>query len=223
MIFPCPILKFKSMRVIKISTNNPIIGHYLAQLRDVERQQNIALFRRIVYKLGTFLAYESSKELDYQSKPIKTPFSDTHIDCLMDNPIMYAIIRAGIKLQEGVNAVFEDSLCGFCSCKKDNQGIRHAELYTTCDTANRIVYICDPIAASGSSIIETIRAIDVNGKPSKIIILNIITTPLAIENIQKALDDNIVVYTCAIDHFTKGIRGTLPGLGDVGDLLYGKR
>ena len=211
------------MNVIDISIENPIVNHYLAQIRDESKQKDMALFRRIVYKLGIMLALVSSKELDYHSKSINTPFCETNIDYLNDSPIIYSIIRAGIKLQEGISSIFEDSYCGFCSCIKDNQGIRHAELFTSCDTLNKIVYICDPISASGSSIIEAMKAIENNGKPSKIIILNIITTPLAINNIKSAIQIDTSIYTCAIDDFTKGIRGTFPGIGDVGDLLYGQR
>lgn len=210
------------MNVIDISIKNPIVSHYLAQIRDESTQKDMALFRRIVYKLGIMLALASSKELDYHTKSIKTPFCETTIDCLSDSPIIYSIIRAGVKLQEGVASIFEDSYCGFCSCKKDTQGIRHAELFTSCETLNKKVYICDPISASGSSIIEAIKAIENNGKPSKIIILNIIITPLAIKNLKSAIQTETSIFTCAIDNFTKGIRGTFPGIGDVGDLLYGQ-
>lgn len=210
------------MNITNISQGIPIVQHYLAQLRDVEKQQDVELFRRIVYKLGIILAVESSKVLDYQSKIINTPFSETSIDCLTDHPIIYSIVRAGLKLQEGVASIFEGSLCGFCSCRKDSRGIRHAELFTSCDTTNKTVYICEPITTSGSSIIEAVKAIEKNGMPSKLIILNIITTPLAISNIQEAINEDTYIFTCAIDEFTKGVKGTKPGLGDAGDLLYGK-
>lgn len=221
-IFQCQVRKYNYMNVIDISQKNPIVRHYMAEIRDVDKQQYMCQFRRNIYKLGILLAVESSKELDYQHKTIKTPFSKANVDRLIDYPIIYSIIRAGIKLQEGVSVIYEDSLCGFSTCKKDCHGMRRAELYTLCETTNKIVFVCDPIAATGNSIIETVRAIEANGMPSKIIILNIITTPLAINNIQNAIKESTSIYTCAIDDFTKGIRGTMPGLGDVGDLLYGK-
>ena len=44
------------MNVIDISIKNPIVSHYLAQIRDESTQKDMALFRRIVYKLGIMLA-----------------------------------------------------------------------------------------------------------------------------------------------------------------------
>ena len=69
--------------------------------------------------------------------------------------------------------------------------------------------------------VKTINAIKSNGIPSRFFILNIISTNLSIDNLSKELPDDMVLITCAIDDYTKGVRGTLPGLGDVGDLLYG--
>lgn len=128
------------MNVIDISQKNPIVRHYMAEIRDVDKQQYMCQFRRNIYKLGILLAVESSKELDYQHKTIKTPFSKANVDRLIDNPIIYSIIRAGIKLQEGVSVIYEDSLCGFSTCKKDCHGMRRAELYTLCETTNKIVF-----------------------------------------------------------------------------------
>lgn len=209
------------MRIVNISERYRIISHYMAQLRDINKQKNRMVFRSIISDLGRLLAVEAANFMRYQLEDINTPFSSTRINVLLEDPILFAIARAGIQLQDGVESIFYNSASGLCTCKKDSNGIRQAILFPPCGTAGKIVIISDPIMTSGSSMVKTINAIKSNGIPSRFFILNIISTNLSIDNLSKELPDDMVLITCAIDDYTKGVRGTLPGLGDVGDLLYG--
>ena len=61
------------------------------------------------------------------------------------------------------------------------------------------------------------------GHCSSIYVLSCIVTNYALPLLQKNLPDETILLTCAIDDFNPEERGTRPGLGDVGDLLYGKK
>ena len=112
----------------------------------------------------------------------------------------------------------------FCTCEKDTKGVRNAILSEELTCENKVLVITESLMTSASSLLSCLREVIKRGRPSNIVVLNLLSTRLAIENIEKFGIDiklNIVLYTCGIDDFTPGIKGTIPGLGDVGDLLYG--
>ncbi len=210
------------MNVINISESNPIISHFMAQLRNIYTQNDRKLFGETIRNLGRILALEACKHLDYSSVHINTPFGATDMQAINSNPVLFAIVRAGIKLQEGVSDILPESQLGFCTCPKNNTGGRDVQLFAPCEATGKTIIISDPIMTTASSMTHTIDAIVKNGKPKKIIILNLISTNLAIKNLSQDKYKNCIIITCSIDEFTKGVRGTIPGLGDAGDLIYGK-
>lgn len=208
------------MKIINISETTPIVSHYMCQLRNVETQKNRQNFGDNVRNLGRLLSIEASKYIDYEIRHITTPFGETYMNVIEDFPVLFAIIRAGIKLQEGVSDILASSQMGFCTCPKNKDGGRDVHLFAPCDTTGKIVIISDPIMTTASSMIHTINAIKRNGQPKTIIILNLISTELAVKTLSENGLASCILITCSIDGFTKGIRGTLPGLGDAGDLIY---
>lgn len=210
------------MIIINIAESNPIISHFMAQLRNIKEQNDRKHFGENVRNLGRILALEACKHLEYSPVRINTPFGATDLETLSSNPVLFAIVRAGIKLQEGVSDIFTNSQQGFCTCPKNETGGRNVQLFAPCDTSGRTIIVSDPIMTTASSMTHTIDAIIENGCPDKIIILNLISTELAIKNLTRDKYDNCIIITCSIDGFTKGVRGTIPGLGDAGDLIYGK-
>ncbi len=209
------------MKVINIADTNPIVGHYMAQLRNTKTQCNRKYFAENVRNLGRVLTIEACKYLDYSATHITTPFGETELNTVSSFPVLFAIVRAGIKLQEGVHDILSESQIGFCTCPKNAKGGRDVQLFAPCNTMNKSVIISDPIMTSASSMMHAIDAIRKNGIPQKIILLNLISTNLAINTLTEQAYNNCFLITCSIDSFTKGIRGTIPGLGDAGDLIYG--
>ena len=56
-----------------LSSQNSIANQFLAQLRDVNIQNNRLLFRENMERLGNIFAYEISKHIDYKAVDIETP------------------------------------------------------------------------------------------------------------------------------------------------------
>lgn len=210
------------IKLINISNKNHIVNHYMAQLRNYSLQNNRNIFCENIKRLGFILGVEAANYLHYSNKNIKTPFGTAELDVLSVNPVLCAIVRAGIKLQEGVSAVFPDAECIFCTCPKTENGTRNAHLFNPINNYGNPIIISDPIMTSASSMIATIDEINKFAEPSLIIILNLISTALSLKNLEDNLTKDAIVITCAVDEYVKGVRGTIPGLGDAGDLIYGK-
>ena len=194
----------------------------MSEIRDEERQKQMPLFRSVIERLGAILAVHASDYLNYKPSVVRTPFGESFHSVLSKQPILYAIVRAGIGLQAGVSRIFTEAPCGFCTCAKIGNGEKVSTLFQPLGTTDRVIILSDPLMTTGASVVSAISEIRKNGDPLLIIVLNIISTPLALRALEQIADLDILVITCAIDSFSIDTKGTLPGLGDAGDLLYGK-
>lgn len=209
------------MKLIDISHNYPIVEQLMSNLRDVNLQKDTVLFRRSLYALGQILGIELTCYLEYINKEVVTPFAKTSCKRLVHRPTIIPILRAGRALQEGVVSILIDSPIVDCDCPKCINGERKAKIDLGKINVNNPCVICEPIIAGGKSLISVIKALkELN---STIYVLSCIITNYALSLLQEFLPDNVIFLTCAIDDFTPSIGGTRPGLGDVGDLLYGMK
>lgn len=209
------------MKLINISIKYPFVEHLLSNLRDAKLQKKQRDFKNNVHTLGQILAIELSCHLNYTDKKVVTPFDTACCKQLNCWPTIVPILRAGRALQEGIKSILTNSSVVDCVCPKYINSQRYAEININEINPDKPCVICDPIIASGKSIISVINSI--KGHCSSIYILSCITTNYALSAIKKSFTDGIVILTCAMDDFTPNIRGTRPGLGDVGDLLYGSK
>jgi len=59
--------------IYNLSENNSIANRFIAELRDVNVQNDRMRFRRNLERLGEVMAYEISQKLNYQPKEVETP------------------------------------------------------------------------------------------------------------------------------------------------------
>jgi uracil phosphoribosyltransferase len=93
---------------------------------------------------------------------------------------------------------------------------------------NDIVIIADPMFATGSTMISVIEKILERGSPKKIFIVSAISTKIAIERLNRHLEnrhreliDKTYVFTVSIDPELNEKGFIVPGLGDAGDRAFG--
>ena len=96
-----------------MSETNSVVSNYLAQLRDITVQGNRNLFRSNLKRIGTMMAYEISKTLDYSRKTILTPLSECSVSTCDDRIVIGTVLRAGLALHEGFMHVFDNADAGF--------------------------------------------------------------------------------------------------------------
>ncbi len=61
------------MQIHHLSENNSVLNHFLGQIRDVNIHNDSLRFRKNMERIGEIMAYEMSKNLDYQAVAISTP------------------------------------------------------------------------------------------------------------------------------------------------------
>ena len=213
--------------VIDLSKNNSLLNHWVAELRDVHVQNDRMRFRRNIERIGEVAAYELSKTLRFKSVDVTTPLGVASTSLLEEQPVLGTILRAGLPLHQGMLNYFDKADNAFISAYRKHHPDGSFEIsleYLSCpDLNNRILILCDPMLATGASLVETIQAIQKTYTPAQIHIVVTIASQKGIEHVEKELGAEIPIWCAAIDPILNDKSYIVPGLGDAGDLAFGTK
>ena len=218
------------MNIIDLSKNNSIINQFLAEMRDVDYQQNRLLFRNNIMRVGEMIAYEISKTLDYVPRNVKTPLGVSTVNVPADKIILATIFRAGLPFHNGFLNVFDHAGNAFVSAYREytdsehtQVGI-HVEYLATPDIDGKTLIIADPMLATGGSMEMGYKAFLTKGTPKRIHVACVIAAPEGIEHVRQTFpDDRTTVWCAAVDPGMNERKYIVPGFGDAGDLCYGDK
>jgi uracil phosphoribosyltransferase len=213
--------------VIDLSKHHSLLNHWVAELRDVHVQNDRMRFRRNIERIGEVAAYELSKTLRFKSVDVTTPLGIASTSLLEEQPVLGTILRAGLPLHQGMLNYFDKADNAFISAYRKHHPDGSFEIsleYLSCpDLNNRILILCDPMLATGASIVETIQAIQKTYTPAQIHIVVTIASQKGIEHVEKELGADIPIWCAAIDPILNDKSYIVPGLGDAGDLAFGSK
>ncbi|MFM7720406.1 MAG: uracil phosphoribosyltransferase [Sediminibacterium sp.] len=213
--------------VIDLSKKNSLLNHWVAELRDVHVQNDRMRFRRNIERIGEVAAYELSKTLAFKSVEVTTPLGIASTQLLTEQPVLATILRAGLPLHQGMLNYFDKADNAFISAYRKHHQDGSFEIsleYLSCPNLNgRVLILCDPMLATGASLVETIQAIQKTYTPAQIHIVVTIASHKGIEHVEKELGADTLIWCAAIDPILNDKSYIVPGLGDAGDLAYGTK
>ena len=213
--------------VIDLSKNNSLLNHWVAELRDVQVQNDRMRFRRNIERIGEVAAYELSKTLRFKTVDVTTPLGIASTSLLEEQPVLGTILRAGLPLHQGLLNYFDKADNAFISAYRKHHPDGSFEIsleYLSCPNLNgRVLILCDPMLATGASLVETIQAIQKTYTPAQIHIVVTIASQKGIEHVEKELGAAIPIWCAAIDPILNDKSYIVPGLGDAGDLAFGTK
>ena len=213
--------------VIDLSKKNSLLNHWVAELRDVNVQNDRMRFRRNIERIGEVAAYELSKTLDFKSVEVTTPLGIAPTQLLTEQPVLATILRAGLPLHQGMLNYFDKADNAFISAYRKHHPDGSFEIsleYLSCPNLNgRVLILCDPMLATGASLVETIQAIQKTYTPAQIHIVVTIASQKGIEHVEKELGTDTPIWCAAIDPILNDKSYIVPGLGDAGDLAFGTK
>ena len=215
------------MKVINLSKTNSVVSNYLAQLRDITVQGNRNLFRSNLKRIGTMMAYEISKTLDYSRKTILTPLSECSVSTCDDRIVIGTVLRAGLALHEGFMHVFDNADAGFVAAYRveDGNDISIQLDYLACPSLDKCTFmLVDPMLATGKSFETAYRAYLSNGTPAKLHIVAVVASEQGVAYLKERFpSDDVTLWCAVIDPELNSLSYIVPGLGDCGDLCYGEK
>lgn len=218
------------MKTIHLGTKNSILNQYVAELRDVNIQQDRMRFRENMRRIGHIMAYEMSKELQYSLKEITTPLDRIAVST-PDNPLVIGtVFRAGLPLHQGFLEMFDQAGNAFVSAYRyytDREcrdiGV-HIDYIASPDLTGKTLMLVDPMLATGESMELAYKAFLTKGTPAHLLIASVIASREGVEHLSRIFpNDDVVLYCAAIDPSLNEHKYIVPGLGDAGDLLYGEK
>lgn len=210
-----------------LSLNNSIVNQFVSELRDVQIQKDRMRFRKNLERLGEIFAYEISKTLSYEDSDVITPLGIATMRVLTQQPIVGTILRAGLPLHYGLLNYFDQADNAFISAyrrhHKDGSFDIKLEYVGSPAIHDRELILCDPMLATGASIVLTYKALLEKGTPRHTHIVSALASTLGIEHVKRNLPSNITIWAAAVDEELTAQSYIVPGLGDAGDLAFGSK
>ena len=142
--------------------------------------------------------------------------------------MLATILRAGLPLHQGFLNYFDDAENSFISAhrkyKIDGDFEIITEYMASPDITNKIVILCDPMLASGLSMKLALESLLTKGNPKHIHLVSVISSSEGINFINKNINfQNCTLWIGSEDkEMTKELY-IVPGIGDAGDLSFGKK
>lgn len=212
--------------VFNLSSQHSIANSFVSQMRNVKYQDNRLLFRNNMVRLGQIFAYEISKTLPFTESEVETPLGIARTHIPDAKIVLCTILRAGLPLHEGLLQYFEDADCAFIAAyrKHDKSGGFDINLeYVTCpDLTDATLIVSDPMLATGASIEKAMESLAEYGSFKELHIVSIIASTHGINHIER-LFPKAHIWVAAEDEELTAKSYIVPGLGDAGDLAYGKK
>lgn len=198
---------------------HPLIEHSLTILRD--KKTGTEEFRRHADVVSKILMIEATKQMQLKTKMIETPLSEFSGSQLKDDVIVVPVLRAGLAMLFPLSGMLPKASVGFIGLERDEKTAIAREYYKKIPEvlSTHIVFVVDPMLATGGSMDDTIAAVKAKGA-KRIVAVSIVSAPEGIARVTKSHPD-VPVVTAAIDGKLNEKKYIVPGLGDFGDRYFG--
>jgi uracil phosphoribosyltransferase len=206
--------------VFELVSRPSVADHFIAELRDVQVQKDPMRFRRNLERVGEVLAYEEQE--------VTTPLAVARGRRLTEQPVLATILRAGLPMHQGMLNYFDRADNAFISAyRKHRKGTDsfdiEVEYLSSPSLEGRVLVLCDPMLATGQSMVLVHRALQRLGKPRSLHVVSAIASSEGLEYAKLHLPAGTRFWIGAIDEEMTAQSYIVPGLGDAGDLAYGEK
>lgn len=172
------------------------------------------------------MAYEISKTLNYETIEVTTQLGVANGKKLFDQVVLATILRAGLPMHDGMLSVFDQAENAFISAfrhhHKDGTFEVRLDYISSPELDDKVLIICDPMLATGSSMIRALKALMENGRPKELHIATVIASSSGLEYVGIEFPD-AHIWIGDEDEELTAKSFIVPGLGDAGDLAYGTK
>ena len=209
-----------------LANQNSIFNQYILELRDIEIQKDSMRFRRNLERMGEIFAYEISKTLSFEATQTTTLLGVAETKKLAEQPVIGTILRAGLPLHLGILNYFDNAQNAFISAYRRHHKNNTFEIvveYVACpDLTDKVLILCDPMLATGGSMVLTYKALLAKGTPKHTHIVSAVASQQGIDHLKANMPNNNYTLWCGVvDEELTAQSYIVPGLGDAGDRIFG--
>jgi uracil phosphoribosyltransferase len=196
---------------------HPLAKHYLTILRD--RDTEPEEFRNAARRLCYSLVMEATRELPTEEITIQTPLEPT-AGYRSSKVVAIAVLRAGLGLLDAVIDLIPHVKVGFAGVQRNEETAEPIEYYfKPPDLEEATVLILEPMLATGGSLSWAIGKAKASGA-KRVICLCVVAAPEGVARVGEEHPD-VEIVVAALDRDLSDAFYIQPGLGDMGDRLFG--
>jgi uracil phosphoribosyltransferase len=202
--------------------DHPLVQHKLTLMRDKTRSTKV--FRELFNEIGALLCYEATRDLPLTTIDIETPFETMTSPVLAGKKMVLAPVgRAGQGFLDGILKLVPSARVAHVGLYRDPRTLVAVEYFFKApdDMEERLTLVLHPMLATGNSAVAALDRLKETGA-REVRIVCMLATPTAVEKIHGHHPD-VAIFTAAIDDGITEDGYIVPGLGDVGDRMYGTR
>ena len=217
------------IRINNLEKTDSVFNQYMAELRDAVIQQDRMRFRRNLERIGEVMAYEISKSFEYDDEEVTTPLGIKQIRTMHEQPVIATILRAGLPFHNGMLSMFDQADSAFIAAyrkydKNEEDSEIRVEYFSSPDIEDRILILCDPLLATGESIVKTLNGLMEDMLPKEIHIAVAVASQDGLDYVERTMSRlPVTIWVGSIDEELTARAYVVPGIGDVGDLAYGEK
>jgi len=209
------------------SNKNSILNQFIAELRDVNIQQDAMRFRRNIECIGEVLGYELSKNLSYDDKrTITTPLGKKTVKLSNERLVLCSVLRAGLPLHQGLMKYFDKAENAFVSAYRHHRNNQDTfkvivKYLASPSLTDKTLILIDPMLATGKTLENVLKAFKNHGEPKQIHIVSVIGSKSGVSYVNNIFPKDTHLWIATIDSTLSSKGYIIPGLGDAGDLSFG--
>ena len=217
------------IKIHNFEKTDSVFNQYMAEIRDAVIQQDRMRFRRNLERIGQVMAYEISKSFEYDDEEVTTPLGIKQIRTMHEQPVIATILRAGLPFHNGMLSMFDQADSAFIAAyrkydKNEEDSEIRVEYFSSPDIEDRILILCDPLLATGESIVKTLNGLMDDMMPKEIHIAVAVASQDGLDYVERTMSRlPVTIWVGSVDEELTARAYVVPGIGDVGDLAYGEK
>jgi uracil phosphoribosyltransferase len=197
---------------------HPLTEHYMSILRDTSTCSE--QFRETTRRLAYTLVMEATSDLGLDEYELTSPMGQTTGYRLNRQLVAVAVLRAGLGLLDAVIDLLPNVKVGYAGVQRDEKTALPQEYYTKFpDLAGTRALVLEPMLATGGSLSWAVERLKQAGADD-ITALCVVAAPDGVARMEADHPD-VRVVAAALDTHLNDQFYIVPGLGDMGDRLFG--
>lgn len=197
---------------------HPLAKHYLTDLRSVDT--DTPRFRASARRLAYLLVAEATRDLETVDVDIETPLERTRSGRLAKPVVAVAVFRAGLGLLDAALDMLPEASIGYAGVQRNEETAEPIEYYAKFPPMeNARVIILEPMLATGGSLAWAVDKVKRHGA-TDITAVCVVAAPEGVARMEREHPD-VRIVSAALDRDLNEHFYIRPGLGDMGDRLFG--
>ena len=199
--------------------DHPLVQHKLSIMRN--KETSTSQFRKLLKEIAMFMGYEITRDFPLTYEEIETPLQKMNAPKIAGKKVVIApILRAGLGMVDGLTELMPSARIGHIGMYRDEQTCQPVFYYYKMPPRkDRLVIVTDPMLATGGSAIDAINRLKADGYTA-IRLMCLVASPQGVKAVTEAHPD-VDLYLASLDQDLNDRNYILPGLGDVGDRIFG--